>query len=365
MTDVNETDVYNRTERLGNGTYGVVYKAIRKRDAAVVAIKEFMSDALRENGNENDNENTDDHTARDPLSADALREMSALRMLNGHPGVVQMHEICIGGGGLAGNKPSVVLECCRHTLHDEIVMEKEKRKQKQKEMKNENEKAKEEEPEKEKDYAAGTHSSTTWNQRVCRWLYQLLSTVTYLNSVGIWHRDLKPRNLLITNDDNLKIADFGMSRMVTYDRQRPLTPTIQTLLYRAPEVLLGQECYSSSVDVFSIGCIFAEMLTLDHLFDSDCEIDQLFRIFRRMGTPTIATWPEVMKLPHFKSTFPNFVNPTPWDDAIIHHHKDAASLLNAMLMCNPSHRISASGALQHSYWSNNEFHKTSGECTKY
>lgn len=107
----------------------------------------------------------------------------------------------------------------------------------------------------------------------------------------IIHRDLKPANILIDRNgnlliyiDNLKIGDFGLAR--TYSLPvRPYSQEVVTLWYRAPEILLGSYEYSTPIDIWAIGCIFAEMVTKKVLFQGDSDIDQLYRIFRILGTP--------------------------------------------------------------------------------
>ena len=103
----------------------------------------------------------------------------------------------------------------------------------------------------------------------------------------------------------MKLADFGLAR--TYSIPvRPYSEEVVTLWYRAPEILLGSFDYSTPIDIWSIGCIFAEMVTKRPLFAGDSELDQLYRIFRILGTPNEDTWPGVTKLRDYKSTFPNW-----------------------------------------------------------
>ncbi|XP_014117822.1 PREDICTED: cyclin-dependent kinase 2, partial [Pseudopodoces humilis] len=124
---------------------------------------------------------------------------------------------------------------------------------------------------------------------------------------------------------------------------------VVTLWYRAPEILLGCKYYSTAVDIWSLGCIFAEMLTRRALFPGDSEIDQLFRIFRTLGTPDEAAWPGVSALPDYKATFPRWARQDlakvlpPLDD-------EGRKLLAQMLHYDPNKRISAKAALGHPFF---------------
>lgn len=144
------------------------------------------------------------------------------------------------------------------------------------------------------------------------------------------------------------MADFGLGRSFGIPL-RMYTHEIVTLWYRAPEVLLGSQRYSCPVDVWSIGCIFAEMATRKPLFQGDSEIDQLFRIFRILKTPTEEIWPGVTSLPDYKTTFPC------WNTNQLHDHVKPLNnlgldLLAKTLTYDPVHRISAKKMLEHSYF---------------
>lgn len=111
------------------------------------------------------------------------------------------------------------------------------------------------------------------------YLYQITNAILFCHRRRVLHRDLKPQNLLINKEGVIKVADFGLGRSFGIP-VRMYTHEIVTLWYRAPEVLLGTQRYSCPVDIWSIGCIFAEMATRKPLFQGDSEIDQLFRMFR-------------------------------------------------------------------------------------
>lgn len=137
------------------------------------------------------------------------------------------------------------------------------------------------------------------------YLYQLIRGLAVCHARGIMHRDLKPQNLLVNRTGQLKIADFGLARAFSVPVAK-YTHEVVTLWYRPPEILLGQQIYSPPVDIWAVGAIFAEMVTSHPLFPGDSEIDELYRIFRLLGTPTEETWPGVSDLPDYAVTFPKW-----------------------------------------------------------
>ena len=118
-------------------------------------------------------------------------------------------------------------------------------------------------------------------------LLQLSSGVDYLHSNWILHRDLKTSNLLMNNRGQLKVADFGMARYYGYPPPK-LTQLVVTLWYRAPELLLGAEKYGAEIDLWSIGCIFGELLTKNPLLQGKNEVDQLSKVVIRRALDLLA-----------------------------------------------------------------------------
>lgn len=165
------------------------------------------------------------------------------------------------------------------------------------------------------------------------------------------HRDLKPPNLLINREGQLKLADFGLARAFGIP-VRSYTHEVVTLWYRAPDVLLGSRKYSTPVDIWSVGCIFAEMANGRPLVAGTSEEDQLDRIFRLLGTPNVQDFPGIVELPEYSpDRFPPYPPPrgglaslVPTLDPL------GVDLLNRMLQYDPARRITAQDALEHSFF---------------
>ncbi|GMN34669.1 hypothetical protein TIFTF001_004810 [Ficus carica] len=179
-------------------------------------------------------------------------------------------------------------------------------------------------------------------------MYQLCKGVAFCHGHGILHRDLKPHNLLMDRKTMmLKIADLGLARAFTVPIKK-YTHEILTLWYRAPEVLLGATHYSTGVDMWSVGCIFAELVTKQALFPGDSELQQLLHIFRLLGTPNEKMWPGVSKLVNWHE-YPQW-SPQSLSKAVPNLDKDGVDLLAQMLQYEPSQRISAKKAMEHPYF---------------
>ena len=199
-----------------------------------------------------------------------------------------------------------------------------------------------------------THPHISNDRRVIKgYLYQMCAGIAYCHSHRVLHRDLKPQNLLVDQRTNaLKLADFGLARAFGIP-VRAYTHEVVTLWYRSPEILLGARHYSTPVDVWSIGCIFAEMINHTALFPGDSEIDQLFRIFRVLGTPDDGMWPSVSTLPDYKAQFPQW-KAKPWEEICPALGEDGLDLLRSLLRYAPHERISARDACSHRFFDDYE-----------
>ncbi|KAL9017573.1 MAG: hypothetical protein Q9185_005080 [Variospora sp. 1 TL-2023] len=178
-------------------------------------------------------------------------------------------------------------------------------------------------------------------------LLQLTSAVGYLHSNWILHRDLKTSNILMNNRGQIKIADFGMARYYS-DPPPKLTQLVVTLWYRGPELLLGAESYGAEVDMWSVGCIFGELLLKEPLLQAKNEI------FELCGLPTETSWPGFKRLPNARSLRlpPSDARNT---GSVLRAKFPfltlaGTQLLSSLLTLNPASRPSASEVLSHAYF---------------
>ena len=185
-------------------------------------------------------------------------------------------------------------------------------------------------------------------------LQQLAAGVAYLHDHWILHRDLKTSNLLLNNRGRLKIADFGMARYVGDPPPRQLTQLVVTLWYRAPELLLGAATYGRAVDLWSVGCIFGELLTREPLLQGKNEADELMLIFELCGIPTEDSWPGFRRLPNARAL--RLPKPPPGGGGSLVRARfplltaAGSALLSSLLSLDPEKRPSARDVLAHEYF---------------
>ncbi|MCP9266462.1 Cyclin-dependent kinase 1 [Dirofilaria immitis] len=258
---------FQQFEKIGEGAYGVVYKAIEQRFKKPAAIK--MIDLDEEEG----------------IPATTVREISLLHELQ-HPNIVSLNKVIFD----------------EHQIY--LIFE--------------------------------------FVEMDLRRYIDLIADDETMDRT-------KPENILVNAKDTIKLADFGLARVIGIP-VRAYTQEIVTLWYRAPEILLGTKLYSMEIDIWSIGCIYAEMASKITLFMGDSEIAQIFAIFRIMSTPTEETWRGVSNLPHYSIKFPQWKKCSL--QKILSKYMDSGGLkiLQAMLTYNPAERISAKKLLKDPYF---------------
>lgn len=284
---------YDRGRALGEGTYAIVYEAFRKSDRLPVAIKRMKGGQPGSVG----------------VDFTGLREVKYLQSLRSKH-VVELIDVFLTNDVLC-----LVLEFCPHNLEDII---------------------------RDKNILLRTQHQKCY-------LRMLLQGIDSCHSHFVLHRDLKPANILFSQSGELKIADFGLAR--THSSPIKMTDEIATRWYRPPELLFGASFYSSGVDIWGVGCIFAEIILRSPLFPGDTDLEQLGKIFNIIGTPTAENWPNVHLLPNFVEFEPRApMDLIPLFDSTWKQDKSgkggllyppALDLILKMLTLNPIKRITA------------------------
>ncbi|KAK2496901.1 cyclin-dependent kinase 2 isoform X3 [Mirounga angustirostris] len=249
---------FQKVEKIGEGTYGVVYKAKNKVTGEVVALKKIRLD-----------------TETEGVPSTAIREISLLKELN-HPNIVKLLDVIH-----TENKLYLVFEF----LHQDL-----------------------------KKFMDASALTGIPLPLIKSYLFQLLQGLAFCHSHRVLHRDLKPQNLLINAEGAIKLADFGLAR-------------------------------AFGVPVRT----YTHEVTRRALFPGDSEIDQLFRIFRTLGTPDEVVWPGVTSMPDYKPSFPKWARQD-FSKVVPPLDEDGRSLLSQMLHYDPNKRISAKAALAHPFF---------------
>merc|ERR1712137_605775 len=191
------------------------------------------------------------------------------------------------------------------------------------------------------------------NDHICYFLYQILRGLKYIHSANVLHRDLKPSNLLLNTTCDLKICDFGLARVADPDHDHTgfLTEYVATRWYRAPEIMLNSKGYTKSIDIWSVGCILAEMLSNRPIFPGKHYLDQLNHILGVLGSPTPDDLNCIIneKARSYLQSLP-FKPKIPWTRLYPNAHAQALDLLEKMLTFNPHRRIEVEQALEHPYF---------------
>ncbi|KAJ6917811.1 serine/threonine-protein kinase [Populus alba x Populus x berolinensis] len=287
-------DTFEKIDKIGSGTYSNVYKARDLLTGKVVALKKVRFDNL------------------EPESVKFMaREILILRRLN-HPNVVKLE-------GLVTSRMScslyLVFEYMEHDLAG---------------------------------LAASPAVKFTEAQVKC-YMHQLLSGLEHCHKRGVLHRDIKGSNLLIDNEGILRIADFGLASFFDPNHKHPMTSRVVTLWYRPPELLLGATDYGVSIDLWSAGCILAELLAGKPIMPGRTEVEQLHKIYKLCGSPSDEYWK--------KSRLPNatlFKPREPYKRCIRETFKDfppsSLPLIETLLAIDPVERQTAAAALKSEFF---------------
>ncbi|PAN30661.1 hypothetical protein PAHAL_5G350400 [Panicum hallii] len=288
-------DTFEKLNKIGSGTYSNVYRARDTVSGRIVALKKVRFDNL------------------EPESVKFMaREILILRRLD-HPNVIKLE-------GLVTSRMScslyLVFEYMEHDLAG---------------------------------LAASPDIKFTLPQIKC-YMQQLLSGLEHCHDNNVLHRDIKGSNLLLDNNGILKIADFGLATFFDPRHKRPMTSRVVTLWYRPPELLLGATDYGVGIDLWSAGCILAELLYGKPIMPGRTEVEQLHKIFKLCGSPSEEYWKK-SKLPHATIFKPQ----QPYKRCIRETFKDfpasALPLVETLLAIDPAERQTATAALHSDFFS--------------
>ena len=284
---------------VGSGTYGKVFKAIHVYTKSLVALKKIRMEG-----------------ERDGFPVTAVREIKLLQSLK-HHNIVNLQEVMV-----EKNDCFMVFEYLSHDLtgllnHPTFKLE----------------------PAHKKHLAK-----------------QLFEGLDYLHRRGVLHRDIKAANILVSNEGQLKLADFGLARFYAKRRQLDYTNRVITIWYRSPELLLGETQYGPAVDIWSAACVLVEIFTRHAIFPGDGgEISQLEKIYAILGTPNKVDWPGLVDMAWFELLRPSARRPNVFAEKYKERVTPAAyDLLEAMFQYDPAKRPSASDVLEHPYFTTEE-----------
>lgn len=293
VIQVTEERQYSKEKKVGEGTYAVVYLGRQVKNDRQVAIKEIKTGLFK-----------------DGLDMSAIREVKYLQELD-HTNVIELIDVFSNSNNL-----NLVLEFLPCDL--EVLI---------------------------KDQSLVFKLSD-----IKSWLLMTLRGIHHCHRNFILHRDLKPNNLLISPNGQLKIADFGLARSLG-NANEYLSSNVVTRWYRAPELLFGAKHYTSSVDIWSIGVIFAELMLRTPYLPGKDDVDQLDVTFRALGTPDESNWPNVTSLPLYNA-IKVYAPPSRQELRVRFSAATelALDLLIAMTQLDPGKRCDLTKALLHEYF---------------
>ncbi|KAL2340727.1 hypothetical protein Fmac_008667 [Flemingia macrophylla] len=282
-------DAFEKLEKIGQGTYSSVFRAREIETGKIVALKKVRFDNF------------------EPESVRFMaREILILRRLH-HPNVIKLE-------GLITSRLSCSIYLVFEYMEHDIT-----------------------------GLLSSPDIKFTEPQIKC-YMKQLLAGLEHCHLRGVMHRDIKGSNLLVNNEGVLKVADFGLANYVNSGRRQPLTSRVVTLWYRPPELLLGSTDYGPTVDLWSVGCVFAELLVGKPILQGRTEVEQLHKIFKLCGSPPDEYWKKT-RLPHATLFRPQ----QPYGSCLRQSFKEmpatSVNLLQTLLSVEPYKRGTATSAL--------------------
>ena len=285
----NYREKYQKLQSIGEGTYSNVYYGKISETGEEIAIKKIKLAAFSSG-----------------IEISALREIKHLQKIQ-HPNIIKLIDVFMWKANL-----NLVLEYLVFNLEDIIK----------------------------------NRSVVFTAADIKSWMLMLIRGLDACHKNWILHRDLKPNNLLIDSNGNLKIADFGLAR--DYGTSSKMTSQVVTRWYRAPELLFGARHYSVGVDIWAVGCIFAELMLRTPYLPGESDIGQLQTIYKALGSPKESDWPGMSSLPDYlqPSSFPK----PPLKDLFKAASSSALDLLENMLRYDPLKRLDTREILGHKYF---------------
>ncbi|GMJ04119.1 CDC2C [Hibiscus trionum] len=289
-----QADAFEKLDKIGQGTYSSVFRAREVETGRMVALKKVRFDNFQ------------------PESIRFMaREITILRRLN-HPNIMKLE------GVITSRFSSAIYLVFEYMEHD----------------------------------LAGLSSCPDIEfseAQVKCYVKQLLMGLEHCHLRGVMHRDIKASNILVSNEGVLKLGDFGLANILTSKNKQQLTSRVVTLWYRPPELLMGSTSYDVSVDLWSVGCVFAEVLMGKPILKGRTEVEQLHKIFKLCGSPPDEYWKK-LKLPHSTMFKPQH----PYESCLRQRCEEipaaALNLLETLLSIEPHKRGTASSALASEYF---------------